>query len=92
LIEVAAPTILRLPYHHCPYDLLPRAPESLFGVALYGMGCFAIGWAALIRRFARCPETESILEEFLRTILFLGLVGYFGSLVCMGAELLLAKS
>jgi hypothetical protein len=45
LVEVAAPRLLHLPYHHCPYDLVPGAPESLVGVALGDRVCVAATWA-----------------------------------------------
>src|SRR5262249_21703821 len=58
LVEVAAPTLLGLPYHHCPYDLVAAAPESLVGVALYFLGTFAVGWAFLAQWLGDCAETS----------------------------------
>ena len=90
LIEIAAPTLLHLPYHHCPYDLVPGAPESMVGVALYFLGLFAVGWACVAAWAADAPETRSFLPGSIGKVLFLGLFGYLGSLVFMIVELALA--
>ncbi len=66
LIDVAAPIILRLPHHHCPYDLIPRAPESVLAVVSLFAGTFAVGWACVLGWFARCPETRPFLREQMR--------------------------
>jgi hypothetical protein len=90
LVEVAAPLLLRLPYHHCPYDLIPRVPEAVLGVALFLGGTFSVGWACVAGWFADCPETRPFLGEDLRKILTMGLWLYLGSLVMMSVELALA--
>src|SRR3712207_8430081 len=41
LVEEAAPALLGLPYHHCPYDLIPQAPEAVVAVGLFLAGCFS---------------------------------------------------
>src|SRR5207248_823731 len=41
LIDIAAPILLHLPYHHCPYDLVPQVPEAIVAVALFLCGTFA---------------------------------------------------
>ncbi len=56
LVDVAAPRLLHLPYHHCPYDLIPRAPESLLAVALFVFASFAVGWAAIAAWLGRAKK------------------------------------
>jgi hypothetical protein len=90
LVEVAAPRLLHLPYHHCPYDLVPRAPESLVGVALFFVGCFAVGWAAMVGWLGRTPEATPMQAELIGRLLYLAFVGYLSSLGLMTGELLLA--
>ena len=48
LVEAAAPLLLRLPYHHCPYDLLPMVPESMGAIGLFVLDVFLVivGWPA----------------------------------------------
>jgi hypothetical protein len=48
LSEIAAPALLRQPFHHCPYDLIHRAPESVVAVGLLVLGSFSVGWAAML--------------------------------------------
>jgi hypothetical protein len=61
LIEVAAPTLLRLPYHHCPYDLIPQVPEAVVAIALFLGGCFLLGGQGGTLVW-RCPETAPFLS------------------------------
>jgi hypothetical protein len=87
LVEVAAPVLLREPYHHCPYDLVPMAPESLIGVALYFLGLCSVGWACLVAWSANYKETRAFLQTTVGRVLFLALFGYLGSLLFMTVEL-----
>ncbi len=59
LIEIAAPAVLRLPYHHCLYDLIPRAPDMVFAIVLFVMGTCCVGWASAVRWLADFPETKN---------------------------------
>src|SRR5262249_46969164 len=73
LIDVAAPVLLRLPYHHCPYDLIPQVPEAVAAVTLFLGGCFFLGWACVARWFGHSPETEPFLPGAVRGLLRLSL-------------------
>ncbi len=90
LIDVAAPTLLHLPHHHCPYDLLPRAPESILAIVSFVAGTFAVGWACVTAWCADCPETRPFLAEQVRRLLVIGLFGYLGSAVMLAVEMALA--
>jgi hypothetical protein len=90
LIDIAAPTLLHLPHHHCPYDLLPRAPESVLAIVSFVAGTFAVGWACVTAWFADCPETRPFLAEQVRKLLVVGLFGYLGSAVILAVEMTLA--
>jgi hypothetical protein len=90
LVEIAAPAILHLPYHHCPYDLVPDAPEAVLGVALFLWGSLSVGWACVAGWLANCPETAAFLPQTVRQCVLLGAFGYLLSLVMMFAELALA--
>jgi len=91
LIEIAAPKLLRLPHHYCPYDLLPQVPESLVAVILSLLGCFAVNWAAMAHWFAQGAETRPFLNRVLKNLLALAQFCYLGSVLVMSLELLLAK-
>jgi hypothetical protein len=90
LIEVAAPTLLGLPHHHCPYDLVPQVPEAVVAVTLFAGGCFFLGWAGVARWLGRCPETEPFLPGTVRGLLWLSLASYLASLAMLSVELALA--
>lgn len=90
LIDVAAPAILGLPFHHCPYDLITAAPESLLAVALFLVGCFSVGWSIVAVRFGHCDQTREFLHEQVAKLRFIALFGYTGAVLLMSMELLLA--
>jgi hypothetical protein len=90
LIEIAAPRLLNLPEHHCPYDLLSQAPESMIAIILFVLGSFSIGWAYLASRFANTEEARSFLPVVVGRLLTAALMGYLGSFILMAIELALA--
>jgi hypothetical protein len=90
LVEIAAPRLLHLPDHHCPYDLIPQVPGAVLGIALFLWGSFAVGWACVAGWWARCPETEPFLPATVGKLLVMGLWSFLGSLVIMALELLRA--
>ncbi len=90
LTEVAAPILLHMPQHHCPYDLPMRVPESMVAVVLFFIGNFAVGWAALAGWLCRSRETAPFLNETIGHFLALGQFGYLSSLVMLTLELYLA--
>jgi hypothetical protein len=90
LVEVAAPRLLHLPYHHCPYDLVGGAPESLVAVALFLGGCFAVGWACVAAWLGNRGEAGAFLPGTVRGLLHLAFLGYLWSLLMTSVELVLA--
>jgi hypothetical protein len=90
LVEVAAPRLLHLPYHHCPYDLVPGAPESLVAVGLFLAGCFATGWACVAAWLGRGSEAAAFAPDVVRGLLHLAFLGYLWSLLMTSVELVLA--
>lgn len=90
LVEVVAPVLLGLPFHHCPYDLIPQAPEAVVSAALFLWGTFSVGWAWVAARWGDCPESRAFLPWSVGTILLTGLFCYLGSAVMMTVALALA--
>jgi hypothetical protein len=90
LVEVAAPKVLHLEYHHCPYDLIPRAPDVMVGVALFLWGTFSVGWACVAGWLAWSPETRPFLPAAARQLLFMAFCCYLGSVVLISLDLALA--
>jgi hypothetical protein len=86
LTETAAPAILNLPFHHCPYDLLTRAPESVVGIAAYVLGAFCVGWGCLASRLGR-SQSPLAASTLAGRLFFLAAIGYVAALVVMSLEL-----
>ena len=90
LIDAAAPRLLHMPFHHCPYDLVPKAPQSLAAVALFLGGAFCVGWAGVAAWFGDGPESRPLLPAATGRLLRLAFLGYLGSVVLLSVELALA--
>ncbi len=81
LVDIAAPAVLRLPYHHCLYDLIPKAPDMVLGMVLFVLGSCCVGWASVVRWLAESPESMSLARTEEDTLLSVGLSCYVGALV-----------
>ena len=90
LVEIAAPAVLRLPYHHCLYDLIPRAPDMVFGIVLFVVGACCVGWASAVRWLANRPETKDLARSEQDWLLSAGLSCYVGAFVMTFLEVSLA--
>jgi hypothetical protein len=90
LTEFAAPRLLHLPNHHCPYDLIPKAPESILAVALYFGGSFALGWACIASLLGKQAESEPFLPELARGLVQFAFYAFLGSLAIMSLELVMS--
>lgn len=90
LAEIAAPAVLRLPYHHCLYDLIPRAIDMVLGIVLYVMGAGCVGWACAVRWLAVRPETKDLARSDQDWLLSVGLNCYVAALVMFFLEVSLA--
>jgi hypothetical protein len=90
LVEIAAPAILGLPFHHCAYDLISVAPESMLAVGLFLLGCFSVGWSWVAGRFGRCDQTQGFLQGQVARLRFIAMFGYAGAILLISIEVLLA--
>ncbi|MEX2120290.1 MAG: hypothetical protein WD847_11905 [Pirellulales bacterium] len=90
-VEIAAPKLLQLPYHRCPYDLFAQVPETIVAAGLFAAATFAVGWAALAGWLANTVEARPFLGQEVRNLLWLALLGYLGSVSMMSLELALVS-
>jgi hypothetical protein len=90
LADVAAPTLLRLPFHRCVYDLVPQAPEAILAVALFVAGGFLLGWAGVAHAWGRSAETRQIVDDAVGRMLRLSAWAFLASLLMLSLELGLA--
>lgn len=88
LLDVAAPALLHLPYHHCLYDLVGRVPETGVAIGLLLWGAFCVGWSAIAGWLGRSAEAAAPIEA--RRLPAWALLGYAGSVVMLSLEMWLA--
>jgi hypothetical protein len=89
-IEVIAPKIMQLPYHHCLYCLWQYVPDSIVMFLLFVLGTFAVGWAFGLDVVGRAEETASMLPRYLRGIYAFGLICLCVSLIMVVLHLVVA--
>lgn len=90
LVDIFAPTVLNLPFHHCAYDLIPAAPEGAIAAALHLAGAFALGWGVVLRRVGLTDETRPLVFQLLGDLSGLSLWCYATSLLMVVVSLVLA--
>jgi hypothetical protein len=89
LTDAAAPRLLQMPDHHCPYDLISQAPESLVAVTLFLGGGFCVGWACVAGWLGAGPESDLFLRTTIARLLGVGLLGVLASVLLLSADLAL---
>ena len=67
-IEVHAPKIMSLPYHHCLYCLWQYVPDSILMYLFFILGTSAVGWAFLSDLMGRSVETKNLLNKHIRML------------------------
>jgi hypothetical protein len=86
-IEVFAPKMMGLPFHHCLYCLWQYVPDSILMMFLYVLGTFAAGWAFLLDLVGRTSETLVVLSKYLRTLYSLSIFCLTSSLVMLAIHM-----
>ncbi|HND51088.1 MAG TPA: hypothetical protein PLV92_01785 [Pirellulaceae bacterium] len=84
-----APSLLHLPYHACPYDLVSRAPESLVGLAAVSFGYLAASWAAMLLLVGRVDGGGALRFVAAGRLSERALLGLLIGATLLGAELAL---
>jgi hypothetical protein len=67
-IEVFAPRMMHLPFHHCLYCLWQYVPDSIIMYLLFILGTFSVGWAFTTDLFGKIGEASDLLPNYLRKI------------------------
>lgn len=81
-IEVHAPKIMALPYHHCLYCLWQYVPDTIFMYLFFVLGTCAVGWAFLLDLVGRTRETMDLLYRHIRML-------YGFSVFCFAASMVM---
>lgn len=86
-IEIFAPTLMSLPFHHCLYCLWQYVPVSMVIYFLFILGTFSVGWGFTTELFGRKGETVDLLPSYLRTIYLFAFFSLFASLMMLTIHL-----
>jgi hypothetical protein len=70
-IEVFAPKLMHLPFHHCLYCLWQYVPDSIVMYLLFIFGTFSVGWGFTTILFGSQGEAADLLPGYLRKIYWL---------------------
>ncbi len=71
-IEVFAPQMMHLPFHHCLYCLWQYVPDSIVLYLLFILGTFSVGWGFTTELFGKIGEASELLPQYLRKIYWFG--------------------
>jgi uncharacterized membrane protein YiaA len=81
-IEVHAPKIMGLPFHHCLYCLWQYVPDTILMYLLFVLGTSAIGWAFVLELLGKTRETTHDLPRFQKVL-------YGFSIFCFAASMVM---
>jgi hypothetical protein len=89
-IEVHAPKIMGLPFHHCLYCLWQYVPDSVLMYLFFVLGTFAVGWAFLLDLMGRTGETKDLLYRHIRVLYGFSIFCFTASMVMNTVHLVAA--
>jgi hypothetical protein len=89
-IEVHAPKIMGLPFHHCLYCLWQYVPDTILMYLLFVLGTSSTGWAFFLDLMGRSHETMEALSRYLSILLGFSLFCFAASLVMNTVHLVAA--
>jgi len=88
-IEVFAPSMMHLPFHHCLYCLWQYVPDSIAMYLLFILGTFSVGWGFTTELFGKYGEAADLLPIYLRKIYMFAFFFLSASLIMLIIHLLL---
>lgn len=86
-IEVHAPRIMNLPFHHCLYCLWQYVPDTIVMYTLFVVATSATGWAFLLDVLGRDAETVGPLLAYIRRLYGVALICYAGAMIMNSVHL-----
>lgn len=87
-IEVFAPRMMHLPFHHCLYCLWQYVPDSIVMYLLFILGTFSVVWGFTTELFGRQGEAADLLSGYLRKIYSFAFFFLLASLIMLIIHLL----
>jgi uncharacterized membrane protein YiaA len=89
-VEVHAPKIMGLPFHHCLYCLWQYVPDTILMYILFILGTFATGWAFLLGLVGKTEETTDLLYKNLWMLYGFSMFCFAASMVMNTVHLVVA--
>ena len=87
-VEVFAPAMMHLPFHHCLYCLWQYVPDSIVMYLFFILGTFSVGWGFTTSLFGRQGEAADLLPGYLRKIYWFAFFFLLASLIMLIIHLL----
>lgn len=87
-IEVFAPAMMHLPFHHCLYCLWQYVPDSILMFLFFILGTFSVEWGFTTALFGRQGDAADLLPGYLRKIYYFALFFLSASLIMLLIHLL----
>jgi hypothetical protein len=87
-VEVFAPAMMHLPFHHCLYCLWQYVPDSIAMYLFFILGTFSVGWGFTTALFGRQGEAADLLPGYLRKIYSFAFFFLLASLIMLIIHLL----
>jgi hypothetical protein len=88
-IEVFAPAMMHLPFHHCLYCLWQYVPDSIAMFLFIILGTFSVGWGFTTDLFGKIGEASDLLPNYLRKIYWFAFFFLSASFILLVIHLLL---
>jgi hypothetical protein len=88
-VEVFAPRMMHLPFHHCLYCLWQYVPDSIAMYLFFILGTFSVGWGFTTHLFGKIGEASDLLPNYLRKIYWFAFFFLSASLILLIIHLLL---
>lgn len=87
-IEVFAPAMMHLPFHHCVYCLWQYVPDSIAMYLFFILGTFSVGWGFTTDLFGKIGEASDLLPGYLRKIYWFAFLFLSAALIMLIVHLL----
>jgi hypothetical protein len=88
-IEVFAPAMMRLPFHHCLYCLWQYVPDSIAIYLFFILGTFSVGWGFTTDLIGKIGEASSLLPNYVGKIYWSAFFFLSASFILLVIHLLL---
>jgi len=87
-VEIFAPRMMHLPFHHCLYCLWQYVPDSIAMYLFFILGTFSVGWGFTTDLFGKIGEASDLLPNYLRKIYWFAFFFLSAALIILVTHLL----